>query len=439
MMASRFENNKTLVYYLGNKQRMASVIAAAIEANAVGDGPVADLFAGTGSASLAIAERRDVISVDIQEYARVICAALLEEQGSSVNDIDTVLDQMHKYYCELAEIYRPLILLEDEAWASIEDDGGSCIAEIIESGCLLSEYRNGLGEQLRGAMEKCAGSRLAHHVGYDVPVRHFGGTYFSYRQALQLSAACQASMQLPPHEKDVYLAATISAASHCGGTVGGQFAQPAKVVDTSGRVKKGALRRLRDKRRLDVFNLVRDALAVIKNTSTPRPGNKVERAECIDYLSRANRDTYSAIYADPPYSRYHYSRYYHVLETIALGDDPDITVNPATGKPSRGIYRAGRYQSPFSTRSGAQNEFTRLFEAAAIASPTLILSYSPYPESVRSTPRMVTIEQLCNLASEHFSDVTLMSVSGVQHSRLNQSYRALARSDESEVLLICRR
>jgi adenine-specific DNA methylase len=38
------------------------------------------------------------------------------------------------------------------------------------------------------------------------------------------------------------------------------------------------------------------------------------------------------VYADPPYTRYHYSRYYHVLETIALRDFPEVSKSNLKGK-----------------------------------------------------------------------------------------------------------
>ncbi len=44
----------------------------------------------------------------------------------------------------------------------------------------------------------------------------------------------------------------------------------------------------------------------------------------------------------------------HVLETIALDDDPGFTAaGPRSDRPSRGMYRANRHQSPFSIRSQA--------------------------------------------------------------------------------------
>ena len=39
------------------------------------------------------------------------------------------------------------------------------------------------------------------------------------------------------------------------------------------------------------------------------------------------------VYADPPYTRDHYSRFYHVLETLALRDDPRFRLTRLTVTP----------------------------------------------------------------------------------------------------------
>ena len=63
------------IHYLGSKLRLTELICQLLDELA--DGPVCDLFAGSGTVSLALSRSRDVIAADIQEYSRVICTALL--------------------------------------------------------------------------------------------------------------------------------------------------------------------------------------------------------------------------------------------------------------------------------------------------------------------------------------------------------------------------
>ena len=64
------------VHYLGSKLRLADLIAELLDDLAAG--PVCDLFAGSGTVSLALSRNRDVLAADIQEYSRVICTALFK-------------------------------------------------------------------------------------------------------------------------------------------------------------------------------------------------------------------------------------------------------------------------------------------------------------------------------------------------------------------------
>lgn len=46
---------------------------------------------------------------------------------------------------------------------------------------------------------------------------------------------------------------------------------------------------------------------------------------CRDANQVVNEITASVIYADPPYTKRQHAAYYHILETIALGDEPAVT------------------------------------------------------------------------------------------------------------------
>lgn len=65
------------VHYLGSKLRLLDPIQEAVAAVVPDGQPVCDLFAGSGTVSLALASRWKVTSVDIQEYSRVLCSGLL--------------------------------------------------------------------------------------------------------------------------------------------------------------------------------------------------------------------------------------------------------------------------------------------------------------------------------------------------------------------------
>ena len=146
------------------------------------------------------------------------------------------------------------------------------------------------------------------------------------------------------------------------------------------------------------------------------------------------------VYADPPYTRYHYSRYYHVLETICLRDNPNVTTTfpNGTGGISRAIYREGRHQSPFCIKSQAERAFDNMFGKVKELGVPLVLSYSPFNPSQAVTPRLQTVEQLIKKAQVYFSDVSTISPGEFTHSKLNCTDKNFKANHEAEILILCR-
>lgn len=425
------------IYYLGSKQSIGADISNALSEVTVGDGPVVDLFSGTGAVSRVVSEQRPVIAVDVQEYSRVLCSAVLEKYDSSSFDFSRFMEQSEKRYKRLAEIYESVLSLEEIALEKAHRSDLKMLAEIVECGCLLADYRSNQPTWLADAAERVLEARDSASIrdSEDMIARYFGGTYYSYRQALWLSALRSECSNLSDDTKP--LAALLGTASLNASTVGGQLAQPVKAFDKDGNIKVKMLEKALRVRKSNILKSFKDSLSRLDALACPRSDNLVVKEECIEYLGKYQGVMPSAIYADPPYSRYHYSRYYHVLETIALNDSPQISLNPTTGQPSRGIYRAKRYQSPFSTRTGAHKAFESLFKSAANVSPTFILSYSPYLDNVDTTPRMAKIDELVGLAKSDFAKVDCRVLDGTRHSKLAGSKDILEAAKDAEVLIIC--
>ena len=179
--------------------------------------------------------------------------------------------------------------------------------------------------------------------------------------------------------------------------------------------------------------------------ATPRSrrrwrGRRAVRGDYRSFLD-SHDEPVAVLYADPPYTRDHYSRFYHVLKTIARGDDPSIsrvTVGGSTAL-SRGLYRADRHQSPFCIRSQAPAAFERLFAGARRHDAPLIVSYSPYASgtAARPKPRLLTIPELVELAKAEFGQVRLHSGGQLSHSKFNAQRLNAAAAAEAELLLIC--
>lgn len=65
------------IHYLGSKLRMLKIIDHISSDIDPDNGIFVDLFAGSGTVSNYMGKKRNIISVDIQNYSNVICDALL--------------------------------------------------------------------------------------------------------------------------------------------------------------------------------------------------------------------------------------------------------------------------------------------------------------------------------------------------------------------------
>ena len=204
------------------------------------------------------------------------------------------------------------------------------------------------------------------------------------------------------NERDFFLAVLLAVLSKAVNTIGKQFAQPMKVRDSQGNYKHKLGQKAIADRRIDLASAFIEQARLFCEAASWRSDNQAVRSDYRETLKALKKGDVSLIYADPPYSRYHYSRYYHVLETIALYDDPSVSNNPATNKTSRGIYRTKRHQSPFSIKTQAKGAFQELFALSVRLGCPLLLSYSPFPSNRPATPRMIAIDELVAAAKPTF-------------------------------------
>ena len=93
-------------------------------------------------------------------------------------------------------------------------------------------------------------------------------------------------------------------------------------------------------------------------------------------LDRFDLDSSCVIYADPPYFKEHYSRYYHVLDTFVLYDYPELTFNKRIGTTTIGRYRDSRLVSDFGKKSLVRSAFDELISSCVKYGNKLAISYA---------------------------------------------------------------
>ncbi len=419
------------IHYLGSKLRLIEPILALVADLDPTAGTVCDLFAGSGTVSVALSRSRKVVAADIQEYSRVICAALLNPARLEPTANGDLWQAIERHRRRLKRCLEPVLEFEQRAMTSAATEP-TLLCDLAERGSLLNAPvgNDGLAAALRETT-----ARIGEQSPALMATRYFGGVYFSYGQTLYIDSVLAAIDDLPSKVRTTCLAALLSAASHLVNSVGKQFAQPMRPRRHDGTIKRHLIGQMcRDR--------LRDARATFaswlsKYSVLPTGGpHRVLRGDYRAVLARL--EDVSVIYADPPYTRDHYSRFYHVLETLCLRDSPEVSTTLLTGNgaASRGVYRTDRHQSPFCIKSQAARAFSELFAGCKRLDVPLLLSYSPFIKE--GHPRLMTVDAVVKLAGEHYRQVAVVPAGRIAHSKLNKSELHLDVANHAEVFITCK-
>lgn len=426
--------------YLGSKLRLLDFIDENVcNVTPLGAG-VCDLFAGSGCVSYRLSRKNPVTACDIQAYSKVICNALLNRYDININSIvDRVNDVFgSEEAIRLHNCFTPLVKLEEDA---INGKDLQTLTDILEHGSIEAFRINNIDSPLSHVLAEVNNNLCKDGFLNEKSLisRYYGGVFFSYRQAIEIDVLLEMiNKQDNLKCKDILLAALLSTASDMVDTVGKHFAQPIKARDSKGKIKTTVYNKAVQDKTINTIELYQEWLS--KYIALPKSKFQSSVVQC-DYMACLNNlsETVKTVYADPPYTRDHYSRFYHVLETMVLRDSPEIsTVNiHGVTKISNGLYRKERHQSPFCIRSQAPDAFRRMFKLVAETDRNFLLSYSPYDETKKTHPRVVTMQQLISLAQEYFGHVQMISAGHFTHNKLNSTEHFLESSDEAEMLIVC--
>jgi len=345
---------------------------------------IVDLFCGGGAVAWFAAENtaRPVLAVDLQTYAVVLARAVIGR------NIPLDPNQLVVKWLNQVKHGRVRSLWWGSA-VSLEKDAKDT-RELVEGARTLCERPSAIG-----------------------PIWNaYGGHYFSPTQTLAFDYMLKYLPQDEP-ERSVCLAATISAASKCAAAPG-HTAQPFQPTETAGRFLREAWRR-------DPLSICESALFEI----CPRHAKTIGEActsNALDVVSRLRSD--DLVVVDPPYSGVQYSRFYHVLETIARG-----WCSPVGG--------VGRYppiterpQSDFSNKSQSRLALEKLLKALATVETTVVFTF-PSEECSNGLSGEIVVET----ASVWF-DVEERLINGKFSTLGGNNTRRASRKSSSELLLL---
>lgn len=448
IVASTADNQKYFfrsLNYLGSKLRMLDTIGQVVNDLSPDGGVVADLFAGSGAVSRFLSKNRTVISADIQEYSRVICSALLSPSRNTNPTSFIVKCETSEFYIALREACAEIIEYETQSINLALEGSAYQLCEFLEEASLLksrSESYKNCSSKLERALTTSHDKILklgCKSTGIATATLYFGGIYFSYEQTIAIDTILNEIENSNPSDKDTLLAALLGTISSAVNTVGKQFAQPIQPRMANGIPKKGIALKAKKDRGINIFQSFSEMLQKYVQLESNGLSHSALRMDYADALDALPKNT-SVVYADPPYTRDHYSRFYHVLETICLRDSPEISRTKVDGELqfSRGLYREERHQSPFCIRSQAPLAFNTLFKKVADIGASLVLSYSPHVVREGEHPRVMTIDDLTKLARNHFTTIYTVCPGEFKHNKLNSRANSFEEKPHGEILIVCK-
>lgn len=370
---SRIDRISTL-QYMGSKSRMLESICVPIIKNK-NIKCVVDLFAGTGSVGYALAPYKSIISNDLEYYSYILNEAILNGCVMTKNELVALYKRIEKNY-DVIENYLSYELAEEKEYLSAPLEAYEDYA--VFSSETPSVFNRELETTRFKKLKKLVNAVKPGNDIQRVPfpclfITYFANAYFGIKQCCQIDAILAEVLKLTDlRQRNVLLAALMTATSSTASSTT-HFAQFLTVKS------KSTFKNIKEKRSADIITLFRDTIAnfegkglltkaEVKNTCC-----NLDYEECLQTIAI---DKHTLVYADPPYFKEHYSRYYHVLNTMCLYDYPELAINPQSKELAIGRYRADRNVSDFGKKAKALSAFQRLVDICADKKVNLVISYS---------------------------------------------------------------
>jgi len=399
-----------MIRYMGTKRYLASPVADKVR-SMPGSGRVVDLFCGTGAVTSELAGVSSVVMNDANAFLGPMLRSqfAVAERTAPYRVVDCLRSEFVRRRQQLEESYNDRLNAEATAMRS----GREALHDWME-------HIKHVGSSSEIAAEADRASRRTGPGRYCLATLYFSGGYFSTKQAIGIDAlrcAIDRSSSMAESEQDQALAALTLTLDRVLNSPGhsAQFLRPNS---------ESAYRRIIRVWSRDVWNVFVDCLSELKPVGGKdwRRRNTFRQSDALDLVADRSIRRLRAVYADPPYTKDQYSRYYHVHETLFLYDFP--------GSTGRGRYRSDRFASSFSSVVRVEEAFRSLFESVSSRGIPLILSYPTDGLLFRRGIDTVV------LASEYFRSVSTSSFAAT-HSTMGAS-TGLSSNQKVENIHVCR-
>lgn len=326
-----------LMKYMGSKRELLDFIKSSINELDIQSNHFCDLFSGTSIVGCSLKDEYNVQINDIQIYSAVFANTYLPNIKSliDISELGNIREKATFYVEEFNEKYQDLSF----DYTSIDNFVDFKKLEEVQQELINNNFE----------------------VGFHLFSKYYSGTYWTYNQCVWIDSIRAVAEEYRGRiEYFVILSSLIYAMSYTSQSTG-HFAQFRDVTETN--MNDIMSYRLRDiwsyfeKKFIEILSVI-DEESVNQYSITT-----LDYLDCLRLL-----ENNSIVYADPPYSSVHYSRFYHAIETLIKYDYPHVRY--------KGRYREDRHQSPFGKKTEVKIAFQKLFKGVKERNSHLILSYS---------------------------------------------------------------
>lgn len=315
---SNFANSSA---YMGSKKSLVGFIVESLWPHVEDDSIILDIMCGSGAVSNALAQICNVYASD----AQLFCRLLAKIQGAGFNE-KKALEILNKLYTHYMENLR---LLQIECKNQLKIEKEVFHMDMNNPDLVFNKYMkyiekvhlySSTGDTSEEVMKKI---QLKKENNKDLPyclfTYYFSNIYFGLEQCMQIDSIRYALDTIQDDEiKDWGVGVLVVTVSAIASNHAGHFAQPKRVDEKS-------IYEVIEKRKKSAWLEFSKRLLSIA-TESERYSYKINIIEgpwknALEQVSRVHSSNL-IVYLDAPYKRDEYSRYYHVLETVALYDYP---------------------------------------------------------------------------------------------------------------------
>lgn len=429
------------IQYLGSKTRAISSIVSECKRLYNPNGYIVDLFSGSSIVSQAFYKNgMRVISNDVLAFCSDIATCMLNQYRgeNSIQNVLKFIDSINnvELFPTDISVFKSYIGLEEKLLSSKNLLG-------------LKELYSKLPQIGKNCNVNVNIEYIKDHIGSyafqksPLIANYYAGTYFGIKQSLNIDAlrmlieeewASKGNLW----EYSLLLTALYNTCSIIVNSAGKHFAQP--IIIDADDISKITNRRMLENRCYDVKRVFQECVinicSAIKDYKYPSECISLNMDVCSSEFNQIllNKKI-SVLYADPPYTAQQYSRFYHIPEVLHFYVYPKLQI--FRGSITQGIYPDNKYKSPFCSKSKARKAFSCLFEMADKNGSHLILSYSESKNKKTGNERMISLDELLQLAKTIIPRYNIKQINfDFDYKQFNRKDKVVEEKEDKEFLII---